>query len=327
MKILALVYNATDSCSFYRAGGIFPDLRRKMDVDIHLAQWNSIEIHWQKIIEYDLVFMQRPFNNEAVSFAHYLKNFNVPLWVDYDDNLFAVPVENKFSKLYDDAVRNNIREIMKAADVVSVTTEDLKSVCEEYSGNVKVIPNAFNDYIFTSRKLFGSPEKIAVWRGTDSHIFDIMTVGDAINKITGEADDWKYYFVGFHPWYLEERKNVFNIPEMDVIFYFRRLQRMQIGVLYAPLHDSIFNRCKSNIAWIEAMYFGGVCIAPDFPEWRRPGALNYTSVESFYEIFRAVKAGEVNIKAECEKGWEYIADNLLLSHVNKLREELIKSLI
>lgn len=327
IRILCLVYNLTDSCSFYRAGGIFPDLAKKLKADIQVVAWSQIELHWQKIIEYDLIFMQRPFTSEALSMTVFMKNFNIPVWVDYDDNLFEVPAENKFSNLYNDEARSNIKQILKLADAVSVTTEALKDVYSEYSGNVFIIPNAFNDYIFTKRIILPERKPLAVWRGSDSHIFDIMTVGDALNKCTREFRDWEFRFVGFYPWYLEERKNLFSVPEMDVMFYFDRMYRYASSVLFAPLNDSKFNRCKSNIAYIEAAYFGAACLVPNFPEWNKPGALNYSDNDSFYEQIKRVFNKEIDVTGVNKLAWDYVTDELMLSKINLKRVELVESLL
>jgi len=327
MKILALVYNTTDSCSFYRAGGIFPDLQRKMDADIDLVAWNEIVLQWQKIIQYDIIFMQRPFSDEALSFCSFMKNFNIPMWMDYDDNLFAVPAENKLARMYGPETRERLKKIAALADVITVATPELKVLFDEHNSNVVIVPNAFNDFIFKERPLRHADQKMVTWRGSDSHIYDVMSVGDQLNQLTEEYEDWQFLFMGFHPWYLNEGTNVFALPAMDVMLYFKNMAQMQAPVLITPLHDSDFNRCKSNIAYIEASYFGSVCVCPDFPEWQKPGAINYENQKHFYSAVKGVINNEVDVVVENRKAWEYVTDELMLSKINIKRMEVINNLL
>lgn len=148
-NILFLTHLKTDACSFYRSGGIVHDLQRKTNDDITVAQWSEIRVDWSTIINFDIIMFQRPYSKEALDLCNYIKEMNVKLWVDYDDNLLCVPPENKAHWIYDSPkVKDNIKKILSLADVVSVTTEDLKKSFSEFNKNIWVIPNAFNDSLF-----------------------------------------------------------------------------------------------------------------------------------------------------------------------------------
>lgn len=91
------------------------------------------------------------------------------------------------------------------------------------------------------------------------------------------------------------------------------------------MHDNLFNRCKSNIAAIEGSFAGAISIVPDW--WDIPCTLKYSNPDEYYEALRLVLSGEIDIQAENEKSWEFIEYYLFLSKVNKLRVELIKTLL
>ncbi len=94
-----------------------------------------------------------------------------------------------------------------------------------------------------------------------------------------------------------------------------------------PLHEHPFNRCKSNIAWLEATFAGAACIAPDWAEWRHPGVLNYTDEHSFSDQMNSVMRGDVDVEDLARTSWAYIQDNLTLEKVNKLRWQVVTSLL
>lgn len=323
-----LVHSRTDTCSFYRSGGVIGDLRKHLDIDIVIRQWNEIELHWQKIVEFDLIFLQRPYTDVAVNFVQFLKGMNIPSWVDYDDYLLGVPVENKYAGVYTPQVRENVKKLLGLADAVSVTTQELANLYHEFvKVQIRVIPNAFNDFIFRKRMLIPERQKLILWRGSDSHIYDIMTQGNAINEATEMFPDWKFTFLGFYPWFLSERDNMFHLKEMDVILYHSNLLRMAPALVHVPLNDSPFNRAKSNIAYIEAAYAGAVALVPDWEEWKRPGAILYNDNATYLNGIKAVTNGEYDTRKGAKAAWEYISDQLMLSKVNRRRVEIIQSLL
>jgi len=323
IKILFITPSITDSCSFYRSGGISADLSRKLNCTIDVVDWRTT-FHWQLLMGYDLVMMQRAFSNEAVNLLSYLKQMQIPVWADYDDNLMAVPPENPQFRIYGAESRENIRKILEGADVVSVTNKALADSFADYNPNIKIIPNAFNDFLFKNKSLNNRRAKLVLWRGGASHILDIMSQASSINKITEDFKDWQFLFLGYNPWHLAERNNLFYIDPMDVVVYFNHVKKMGPVLMQVPLQDSLFNRCKSNIAYIEATYFGALTLGPNWDDWRLPGIVHYGN---YYESMRAVLQGEIDIDVNVKIAWQYILDELSLSKVNVKRIELINSLI
>ena len=71
---------------------------------------------------------------------------------------------------------------------------------------------------------------------------------------------------------------------------------------------------------------GSVCIAPNWPEWQHKGILHCTP-ENFYTVTKSVAKGEVDVDRLYNASYEYIADNLRLSVVNRQRVEVINELM
>jgi len=326
MRVLCLVYSRTEASGFYRTGGVIPDLRKKMPgVEFDLVQWDEVVLHWQVIMGYDLIMMQRPFSQEAMNLCGYIKNFHIPIWVDYDDYLLDVPSSNPRSRIYTPAVVEMIKNIIKLADVVSVTTQAMATALKDLNSRIVVIPNAFNDTILSTKQIVGKREKLIYWRGTESHLFDLLIFAESVNKLTHDLEDYQFLFQGFRPWFLEPRENIFQMDELDLMLYFAQIMKQKPAVMQVPLNDSLFNRCKSNIALIEGSYFGAICVVPDWDEWRLPGAMTYKGIDDFYDVVKA--AGLADKKVPNARAWEYICDNLLLTKVNVKRIELINSLV
>jgi hypothetical protein len=333
-KILFLNPDRAHTCSFYRSGGIVKDLRHQLDSNyvIDVISWPDLPTDWQMLSNYDLFMIQRPYPSSAVALCEHVKQMRIPLWLDYDDNLFNVAPENRAWQVFDDPkIKSQVKRMIQIADVVSVTNEDLKAAYLPMNKNTVVIPNAFNDTLFDVNRELPERYKTVVWRGSDTHIYDIMKYSPAISQCTNDNPEWEFAYMGYNPWFMagkngETPKNTNFIRAMDIMDYMQAGFELRPSVIQVPLHDNIFNRCKSNISFIEGAYWGAMSIVPEF--WGEiPGTLSYNSLETYYEALRSVVAGEVDCVAQNKLGWEFVKDNLLLSKINKLRVEVIKNLV
>jgi hypothetical protein len=324
-EILFLTVDSRDSCAFYRSAGVIKDLRRKTDHNITLVQLDTVQLNWSFLTQYDLIMIQRPFSKDILNICGYIRQCGIKLWLDYDDNLFALNPENPTYALYQNPdIQNNIKGMLQLADAVSVPTEYLRQAYSEFSKNIFIVPNAFNDLLFHREELPPRTNHI-VWRGPEAHIFDLMNHQKEINQITEEFPDWRFVFMGFSPWFLSDTNNKMNIPSLDIVVYMKKLFDMAPSCLHVPLADNIFNRCKSNIAAIEGGFVGATCVVPAW--WNLPGTIPYTDGPSYYAAIKSVITGEVDKVAQNRILWEYIIDCLLLSKVNEQRIIIINSLL
>lgn len=324
-NILIVCPDRNDATAFYRASGISHDLANKSGHNIKVMGGGEAPITWQVLSEYEIIMMQRPFTPNGAELCKYAKGMNKKLWIDYDDNLFALNPENRAFLTYSNAdTQQNIKVCLAAADVVTVPTEFLRQSYLPFNKDIRVIPNAFNDDIFSRGELKPRAKKV-LWRGPDTHIYDMMTYGKEINQISEEFADWEFLFMGFYPWFTSETKNKGHIQGLDVISYYNRIRDEAPSAFHVLLHDDTFNRCRSNIAWIEGSWAGAVCVVPGW--WNVPGALPYSTPDEYYEAMRSLLSGEVDIEVMNRMAWEFIMDTLRLSKVNIQRLELINSLL
>jgi hypothetical protein len=324
-EILFLTVESADTCSFYRSAGVLKDLRRKTDHNITLMQMNQAPMNWSFLTQFDAVMYQRPFSKDCLNICGYLKQCGIKLWLDYDDNLFALNPENPTYALYNNPeTQTNIKNMLGLADAVSVPTEYLRQAYSEFNKNIYVVPNAFHDTLFTRPEVKPRTNNV-IWRGPEAHIFDLMSHSKELNQITKDFPEWRFMFAGFSPWFLSETNNKGHIPSMDIVMYMKMLFDMAPSCLHVPLADNSFNRCKSNIAYLEGSYAGAVCVCPSW--WNVPGALSYTDGASYYDAIKSIIKGEVDKVKMNSIAWEYINDVLPLSKVNNERLMIINSLL
>lgn len=330
MKITTLTPQVVDSTSFYRAYGVFGNLKRKYIPELIINSVEKMGINWTVLAQSDAVFMQRPFKDEHLQIATYIKEMRIPLWMDYDDLLLNVPIDNPAHSIYGNPqIKKNIIELIKLADVVSVSTANLKTALSSLNSNIKIIPNAFNDELFNYRNQTRILNDVVLWRGSNTHLRDLLDYYTEISDNTTRYLNWKWEYLGFMPFFIAEigTKNISASEPIDPILYHKKIHQIAPKCMQIPLRNSTFNQCKSNIAFIEGSFAGAVCIVPDWPEWDMPGVLKYKDSKQYGANLEAVCKGEVDVFKMNKSAWEHISTNLSLSKINELRMNLIKELI
>lgn len=325
-KILIFSPHPTDACSFYRGIGAFAPLHREG----YIIEPAPESINWSTIMGADLFFMQRPFHEKHLKIAEIVQR-QMPLWIDYDDALFNVPPDNPAYNTYaQPKTHDTIAEIIGRADFVTVTTKSLLDSLEERKavGNSAIIPNAHNDYLFPLKPPEHSPNSIVFWRGSDSHQGDLTYFSEQYHSVMKSFPSHQYLFMGMVPWMLPDGATFSYNRGVDIFDYFPVLRKtIRPAVQVVPLIDSPFNRAKSNIAWLEATYAGGVSVVPEWTEWDRPGAFTYTDKKGFEDAFSAALHMSLEDRASLHRlSWKDMQENYLLSQINVKRKAIIEEL-
>jgi hypothetical protein len=313
-NIAVISHSGGDACQYYRGLGPMRELRR-LDIDVTNIK---NEISWLELSGSDIGFMQRPYTPQHVAVAKLIKQ-QMPLWIDFDDLLTAVPESNPSYITYAaDKTHESIARLVHLADVVTVSTEALKT----YLGreDIRVIPNAYNDYrLPTERNVVKRKGKIVLWRGTNSHAGDITAHKDAINALIKHNPDTRFIFVGSIPWMLDlSAENMDHVAAQTMYEYFQLVDELAPDMMIVPLEDNVFNQCKSNIAWIETARNGTTVVAPLWGSWAAPGVCGYT------DDFFTTANDALNNGGKDWAGWDYVKENLLLSKINELRAEVVR---
>jgi hypothetical protein len=264
--------NIRDASSFYRGAGPLASLRH-LGCDVNLTCITK-SIDWPDLKFADILFLQRPFLAEHQKLAEMAKQLSVPVWIDHDDHLLGIPNSNTCDATYgSEQTQRTIKYLVSIADAVTVSTPALRVTLEPFSDKISVIPNAWDDYAYPVKNLQWLPrEKLIVWRGSSTHVEDLTDAADRIVGLHEQFPDVQFVFIGYRPWFIENRfkdksKFVFQdwVPLTEYFFALRMLRPLAV---LAPLQDTTFNRCKSNIAYLEARYAGAPCLTTHaLPEW------------------------------------------------------------
>jgi len=299
VRILCL--GEPDVVDFYRGRGPL-----QMSADFTVKEvMRPEEIHFSDARGCDVVYMPRPHKPEHVEVLQEFARWGTKIWVDYDDLLTHLPFSNPAYHQFR-GCSSAIRSAIELSDVVTCSTALL---AEKFGG--KVINNAV---MFAPREMKAKHSSVA-WRGSASHAADIDAYRSALPV------NVSVHSLGHLPWqFVNEGHEVFHKPTSAISKYWEALSLIESHVLVVPLVDDVFNRCKSNIAALEAWSAGMIPVVPHWPEWRDLSPFTYTDKKSFKEATAAALKAE---PSDFVKRREAILAQYSLDEMNALRKEVL----
>lgn len=353
-NLLVFSPSPSDATSLYRAYGPLYAMRRRM-ADLMITECAAAD--WHTLKSCDAVMLQRPANDAHVQVMNLARVNRKPVWVDYDDDLYAVPFSNPTWSIYGkQKSQNNVTSILAKADLVTVSTPALAAkfaavlnALEEVekpepywnlsTSKISILPNAYDTELLNRLDPERRPkinQKLLCWRGSATHQADLMTHSEAFCQAFGRHLDWTLNMVGSPFWGFVEAfdripgvKPTNNVitESLDPINYFEFLAAIAPSLMVVPLEDNAFNRAKSNIVWLEGIHAGAVTLAPEWQEWQRPGVITYKDTKDFGVKLHQFMSGAFDTDKLWREGASFVLEHLTLPRVNCLREALLRGLM
>ena len=244
---------------------------------------DNIEVHWcvghngksfvaneNLIIDADMIIIQRAFPcKETMSIIQKCLNSGKPVIYEIDDNLFEIPKSNP--NFYLRRNQAYFLQLIEKCHAVTVSTDLLKYKFLNGKNKIYVLPNFINDKIWKfDKKSYNNKKKLTIgYAGSITHGNDLRQIELAVRQIiTKYNDNVNFKFFGCATNFLENECNVDCIQfESEYKLYAQKLQKLDIDLMVVPLEDNEFNRCKSNIKWLEISSCGIPAIYSDLPPY------------------------------------------------------------
>lgn len=174
------------------------------------------------------------------------------LVMDVDDDPFSVDKEHP-GYAYHKAHEQDMKFQLKNCDAVTTTTEELKKVLKKYNDKVFVVPNGIDKNIWKLKKQKKRTDgRIRLgWIGSGSHMVDRIVVEKAIKTIMEKYPQVDFYHAGMCLVEGAENREFSFRGTKGYEEYPEFLNGLDLDIAIAPIKDTQFNRCKSNIKWLE----------------------------------------------------------------------------
>lgn len=182
-----------------------------------------------------------------------------PLIMDIDDLLIDVPEEHFSYPMYF-PMQEDIKRGISEANAVIVSTEELASHLSRLNKRIFTVPNYLNDsYWPRLRPAEPDPDKdgpvIIGYAGTNSHKDDLEFISGALLDIAKSYSGR----IELKFWGVAPPEKLRGLDEVDWIplnlssyeSFADYFAGRRCDIVLAPLTDNSFNRCKSNIKFLE----------------------------------------------------------------------------
>lgn len=260
----------------------------------------------QAVLDADVVVFHRPNDERSYEIAKKLKGLGKKIVSDGDDTYKEI--ETKKWKEILEKVDGHVDKFNKEiADLITCSTEFLAEEYRKTNPNVVVLPNCVDPDVWpeeptkniTDKVRIGLVGSVTVNGDFESMLpalmelnkrKDVQLVMFALPRKTKETEiAQKYYLEDYKFW---ESLNIEWQPFVGRADYVDTLDSLALDIMLIPRKDDYFNRCKSNLKFLEASMLEIPCIAQGFPDGQSPYEVNPDDAKHMMIIKDNSKWGE-----------------------------------
>ncbi len=173
------------------------------------------------------------------------------LVIDMDDDLRHINEDHLMKEELERKAPEIIRQL-KFADHVVVSTEPLKESFKDLNDRITVIHNSIDPKIWDVKRKKRNDGKIRIgWTASASHYSDIPLIEPPIKEILEKYPNVEFHMMGMIPENLQNDRTFHHEATNGYKEFPQHLANFDFDIAVAPLFDNQFNRCKSNIKWLE----------------------------------------------------------------------------
>ncbi len=216
----------------------------------------------QIMLDADILVLNSICDPDVLPLVYDRKQHGKPTVYELNDDFSAIPPWNPVHSFYQNPENTRLLETLAGyCDALQFSSEELK--CKY--GRLNPLAAVFPNHILTlpeERRHARNSKTIIGWGGSFGHLEDMRSVSDAvISWIMSREDVALHLMCADKIWELfdalpSDRKKRF--PTGSLLDYYEFLKSIDIGI--APLQQSGFNSCRSDVKFIEYAAHGVVPI-------------------------------------------------------------------
>jgi glycosyltransferase involved in cell wall biosynthesis len=230
----------------------------------------------QAISASDLVVIQRDFPKWNEIFEDIIsisRKLGRKIVYEIDDLLLELPKSNPWASA-GNRFRFDVLKAIMEVDAVIVSTDELYKQISDFHPHTFVFRNYLDDGIWSfpyPNQVLGKESGLSVgYMGTNTHAEDLELVAPVLKRLLSRGN------IRFTSWGQElpenlKRQHNASYIESNIIPYkefVAKFAQVKCDIFIAPLKDSLFNRCKSSIKFLEYAYMGIPGIFSDLPPYQ-----------------------------------------------------------
>ena len=261
------VENIIPQCTRYRVLNKAEQLR-KHGFEVKVTNLSDFQLSMAQNASHIIIY-RSPISPELLRLCHLAKDYGKPVFFDIDDLVFDTVYTDQLSYTqglnpvekgnYDAGVRN-YGYMLENCDGAITSTNQLQEELKKYQSTVLLNRNLASDELISISSQFlkdysqvSDVVKIGYFSGSISHNENFELIKPAIKQLLTKYSNVQLHIVGI----LDIPKDMKPFGNQIVTHDYVDWDKLpalisEVDINLAPLVDSIFNRAKSEIKWIEA---------------------------------------------------------------------------
>ena len=251
--------------------------------------------------------------------------------LDFDDDPHTIdPRHPDIEKLKE---RKHMWDRMiKLADHIVVSTEEIKKSVEKQNPYITVIPNAIDPEIWKFKKKERNDGKIRIgWICSGSHFVDKPIVENIMDELIAEYPNVEFHMAGLIMNDCHGTGWFHHSATLGYKKFPKYYAELGWDIAIAPLEDIPFNHAKSNIKFLEAAMLKIPMVASDVTPYRciQHGKTGYlaSNFVQFKKYLKLLIENEKLRKEIGENAYQYVMDNWTIDKFLPKYEELFDKLM
>jgi glycosyltransferase involved in cell wall biosynthesis len=210
----------------------------------------------------DIFMMQRQYVPEIIMYIRKIKQKEIILGSNVDDDVWHLPTDNPAKSVYTPQVLARYEQVLKEVDFLTTSTPYLKKLALKFNQNVFVernlVESHLNEFVSPGRDKNDENTLRIGWHLTPHHKPDADIIKDVVPKITKHYPQVKWIMMGWLPPSIatlpKNKYEYYNFVPVDAFYPALASLDMDIGI--APLQDNAFNWGKTNRKALEYAILG-----------------------------------------------------------------------
>jgi glycosyltransferase involved in cell wall biosynthesis len=289
------------------------------------------------VVDADIVVFHRPEAEYQLEMAKKLKEAGKKIVFDNDDTYkdhngfkFNDFMTEEKMKVGLDTLNQNIGDFIKIADLVTCTTEALKKEYAEINPNVVVLPNCVDPFYYPEPKRNETDIVRIGITGSVGITSDVEVLKPIIEKyqndprvrlvllsLPPEGDNAIYKKLYVEEYAFWNKVNIEWHSFVSSEIYYDYLNNLKLDMVVIPRKDTYFNRCKSNLKFLECSMLEIPVIGQSFPTGDSPYEVDpedakhlllATDTDSWYSQIEKLIADKELRREMGKKAREYVTE-------------------
>lgn len=342
----------------YNVRCLFPLQENGWDGDRTMMGLERIkpEAKAKALMDADIVVFHRPEKEDVLTVARKLKEVGKKIVFDNDDTYkdyngfkFNDFMTEEKAKKGLDVLNKNIDTFMAEADLITCSTEFLKREYEQINPNVVVLPNTVDPFYYPE-PLRNETDIVRIGiTGSVGITADVNVLKPILEKYQndprvrlvllslppeGNNEIYKKLYVEEYAFWNKINIEWHSFVTSDV--YYDYINKLKLDMIIIPRSDSYFNRCKSNLKFLESSMLEIPTIAQSFPTGDSPYEINpedakhlllATDTESWIAQIETLINNKELRREMGKKAREYVTENYSIEKLGHLWKEAYTKLI